>query len=145
MIKKFTGMLPHCAILICNMYIVFFLIDRVNTAMAFIDNDITRGLLAAMCLISIWCAALLMRKKRRRGRALRRFIAGLNLLACIGGLLLIAADYLLPGLLLFNGAPAKIACLAVCLITLLNGAALIGCSRAAIRRAAKKRAAGANA
>jgi len=137
--KWFQGMLPHCAILICNMYIVFFLIDRVNTAMVFIDNDITKGLLAAMCLISIWCSALLMKKKRRRGRGLRRFIAGINMLACVGGLLLIAADYIWLRLLIFNGAPAKIAALAVCLITLLNGAVLIACNRAAVRRLARKR------
>ena len=140
MIKKFTGMLPHCAILICNMYIVFFLIDRVNTAMAFIDNDITKGLLAAMCLISIWCSALLMKKKRRRGRGIRRFIAGLNMLACVGGLLLIAADYIWIKLLIFNGIPAKYAALGVCLMTLLNSIVLIACNRAAMRRLARKNA-----
>lgn len=63
--KKLRGMLPHGAILIANMFIVFFLIDRVNTAMNFIDNGLTKGLLLVMCLI-VLCDALLPEKKTRR-------------------------------------------------------------------------------
>ena len=53
MLKRIERLLPHAAILICNMYIVFFLIDRVNTAMNFIDNGLTKGLLAALCVIGL--------------------------------------------------------------------------------------------
>lgn len=81
MILGFLEMLPHGAILIANMYIVFFLIDRVNTAMCFIDNDITKGLLVIMCLLSVIISASgihhhrraekrrAMKKKRRHSRA----------------------------------------------------------------------------
>ncbi|MBE5772397.1 MAG: hypothetical protein E7337_00505 [Clostridiales bacterium] len=65
MFSKFFGLLPHGAILICNMYIVFYLIDRVNTAMCFIDNDMTKTLLAIMCVISIGVSLTLMRANRR--------------------------------------------------------------------------------
>lgn len=61
--KKLRGMLPHGAILIANMYIVFFLIDRVNTAMNFIDNGLTKGLLLAMCAF-VLLDALLPRPRR---------------------------------------------------------------------------------
>ena len=47
-------MLPHAAILCANMYYVFYGIDRVNRQMNFVDNGLTRAVLAAMCL----CAAL---------------------------------------------------------------------------------------
>lgn len=43
--------IPHAMILIANMYYVFFGIDRVNKAMNFIDNGITKTLLALMCLM----------------------------------------------------------------------------------------------
>lgn len=65
MISNFMGILPHGVILICNMYIVFFLIDRVNTAMCFIDNDLTKALLVIMCAVSMGISVLLIRAQRR--------------------------------------------------------------------------------
>lgn len=50
------------------MYFVFFFIDRVNSAMAFIDNDITKALLFVLCVISIIESVLLIRDDRRRTR-----------------------------------------------------------------------------
>ena len=64
--KKLRAMLPHAAILIANMYIVFFLIDRVNSAMNFIDNGLTKGLLLAMSLIVL--ADVLRRPFKGSGR-----------------------------------------------------------------------------
>ena len=64
--------LPHATIVLCNMYFVFFLIDRVNSAMQFIDNDITKALLLVMCIFSIFNAALLIRDNRRRRMLLER-------------------------------------------------------------------------
>ena len=62
---KIRRMLPHLVILICNMYLVFFLIDRVNTAMNFIDNNLTKGLILALCAAGISNAMYLMRARRR--------------------------------------------------------------------------------
>ena len=59
--EKFKRMLPHAAILICNMYIVFFLIDRVNPAMNFIDNPLTKGLLWILCAAAGCTAWMLIR------------------------------------------------------------------------------------
>ena len=64
--KTIQAALPHLVILICNMYIVFFLIDRVNKAMNFIDNGLTKGLLLALCLIGLGNAGSLSRGSRRR-------------------------------------------------------------------------------
>ena len=72
MISGFLGLLPHGAILICNMYIVFFLIDRVNSAMCFIDNEITKGLLLIMCVISMGTSVSLIISKRREEAAKAR-------------------------------------------------------------------------
>ena len=51
--NKIRRMLPHLVILISNMYLVFFAIDRVNTAMKFIDNGLTKGLLLVLCLAAL--------------------------------------------------------------------------------------------
>lgn len=65
MLNRLRRLLPHAAILICNMYIVFFLIDRVNTAMNFIDNRLTKGLLLALCVISWFNCRTLLRLANR--------------------------------------------------------------------------------
>ena len=63
MIKKFA---PHFLIITSMMYIVFFAIDRVNQAMAFINNDITKYLLFIQCIVTIiFCAAFIISEYRR--------------------------------------------------------------------------------
>ena len=69
-------LLPHAAIILSMMYFVFFFIDRVNSAMSFIDNDITKGLLFLLCVLAIVNAVLLIRddraRERKRQQMLRR-------------------------------------------------------------------------
>ena len=73
MLNKIRRILPHVAILICNMYIVFFLIDRVNSAMNFIDNNLTKGLLLILCAVGLFNfrEVLLMERSARRQSAPR--------------------------------------------------------------------------
>ena len=54
------------------MYIVFFAIDRVNSAMAFIDNDITKTLLLILCVISTVNSSFLILDERRKRAARER-------------------------------------------------------------------------
>ena len=68
MIKRLRSLLPHAAILICNMYVVFYLIDRVNPAMNFIDNRLTKGLLLALCAIALLNARALRRTRKKKRR-----------------------------------------------------------------------------
>lgn len=63
MLRKLT---PHFAIVLAAMYFVFFFIDRVNSSMNFIDNVITKGLMFALGVLSIFHAVLLIRENRRR-------------------------------------------------------------------------------
>lgn len=127
MMKRIFGKLPHCAILIGNMYYVFFGIDRVNTAMAFIDNNITKGLLAIMCAMSIACAVRLLSVHCRIKGA--KLVPMLDIIACIACIMAIAADYIWQKLLLFDADPAKFIALAACLLTLANGVILIRYNR----------------
>lgn len=64
--------LPHVAILLSNMYLVFYVIDRFNRAMAFINNDLTKGLLVGLSLVSIFNSCLLIHDRRERIRAAQR-------------------------------------------------------------------------
>lgn len=51
---KIRGWLPHIVIVLGGMYIVFFFIDKVNAAMAFINNDLTKFLLFVHSILSIY-------------------------------------------------------------------------------------------
>ena len=61
-------LLPHAAIIISAMYFVFFFIDRVNPAMAFINNDMTKIQLCVLCVIAICNAVFVIRYNRAWAR-----------------------------------------------------------------------------
>lgn len=60
--------LPHAAIVLGGMYVVFYCIDRVNTAMGFINNDITKALLLVFCIIGGVNACVIISDDRKRAR-----------------------------------------------------------------------------
>ena len=65
-------LIPHAVIIISAMYVVFFLIDRVNASMAFINNPITKGLLLVLCALATFNAVTLIRSDRRRTRLIEQ-------------------------------------------------------------------------
>ena len=69
MLKRLT---PHAVIILSGMYLVFFLIDRVNRTMNFINNDITKVLLLALCALAVYHAVLMIRANRRAEREAQR-------------------------------------------------------------------------
>lgn len=68
MIAKIKRLLPSAGIVLAGMYIVFYLIDRVNPAMAFINNEITKYLLLALCIVTIAQACMTISETRRLER-----------------------------------------------------------------------------
>lgn len=60
------NVLPHLCIVLSGMLIVLLAIDRVNSAMMFIDHRITKGLMWVLCIASIVNGAqLLMRPVKK--------------------------------------------------------------------------------
>ena len=72
MAKKIRYALYHVNMILAAMYIVFYFIDRVNSAMAFIDNDITKALLLIMSILTIFSSLTFVLAERER---LKRKIA----------------------------------------------------------------------
>ena len=62
-------LLPHAAIVIAGMLIVFFAIDRVNKPMGFMTNEFHKRLTFALALLSIYLAVQSIAAQRRRERA----------------------------------------------------------------------------
>ena len=63
---------PHATIIIAAMYLVFFVIDRFNEPMAFVNNRMTKDLLLAMCAMSVVNAVALIRYDRKEARRRRK-------------------------------------------------------------------------
>ncbi|MGI6173637.1 MAG: hypothetical protein ACOYI8_07000 [Christensenellales bacterium] len=59
--------LAHAAIVLAGMLIVLLVIDNVNSAMQFIDNGITKWLIGILCVLSVYHAALRLRRPKRTG------------------------------------------------------------------------------
>lgn len=66
------SVLAHASIVLSGMLLVLLAIDRVNEAMMFIDNDITKGLLWALCTVSILNAARLLARPKKKKAARKR-------------------------------------------------------------------------
>ena len=61
--------IPHIAIVLAGMLIVFFAIDRVNKPMGFMTNEFHKRVTFALALISIYLAVQAIASQRRRERA----------------------------------------------------------------------------
>ncbi len=62
MVKK---LLPHFCIILSVMFMVFYFIDQVNSAMNFINNDITKTLLLIQCISVIMLSIIVIAQNRR--------------------------------------------------------------------------------
>ncbi|MBR1585806.1 MAG: hypothetical protein IJ662_09720 [Clostridia bacterium] len=48
--SKLHALLCHTTVILALMFLVFLILDQFNPMMNFVDNDISRWLLAALCL-----------------------------------------------------------------------------------------------
>lgn len=144
--NEIRKMPPHAAILIANMYFVLFGIDRVNTAMNFINNGYTKFLLVALlACCALITMDLLARHNRSRGdgKDMKRLIfigAGALLNAALAVILLTDAILGNRGMP-FLSEPVKIVTLLACIANWVNGFRVIKGMRADLRAEQARRAA----
>lgn len=69
---KFAAALPHASIILAAMLIVFFVIDRFNSAMGFLDNDGAKILMLLLSITAIINAIMLIAYQRRAYAAINR-------------------------------------------------------------------------
>ena len=60
--NKFLNLTAHLTVILCLMFTVFLILDQFNPMMNFIDNPISRWLLAALCLSGITQSVLTWKK-----------------------------------------------------------------------------------
>ena len=100
--------LCHVTAIIAVMYLVFYAIDRVNTAMEFINNDITKWLIAAFSVGTVAvCGLAASGSEKPKAKLYTLLIAG-GLLICSGySLALLSVDYANMGGELFSAQGVK--------------------------------------
>ena len=68
-LRLFKKLLPHIAIVISGMLIVFFVIDRFNKPMGFMTNELHKKLTFVLALLAIYFSIQLISLQRRAERA----------------------------------------------------------------------------
>jgi len=63
--RTLAKVLPHISIIIAAMLIVFFVIDRFNSAIGFLDNDGAKTLMLVLSVTAIVNAIMLIAHQRR--------------------------------------------------------------------------------
>ncbi len=116
--NKILGMFPHLCIVISLMLLIFFVTDRFNSAMAFINHAMTKRLLVIELLFCGLCALLLGVGARVYKSKFGILMAILTALLAVIMAVLLLVDHLSPAMLLLTQALAKtvIALLSACSI-----------------------------
>ena len=60
------GLLPHVLIALAIVLLSFFVLDRFNRAMNFINNNITKWMIAVFCVLSVIQAVLFIIDQRKK-------------------------------------------------------------------------------
>lgn len=63
---NFRDIIPHISIVLSMMLVLFFILDKFNSAMAFINNNITKTLLVILCACSFINAIALIAQHRKQ-------------------------------------------------------------------------------
>ena len=71
-LRLIKRLLPHVAIVISGMLIVFFVIDRINKPMGFMSNEFHKRITFVLALLAIYFAVQLITLQRRAERAAYR-------------------------------------------------------------------------
>lgn len=91
--KLFANACAHLSIVWSLMLLTFYITDRYNPAMTFIDHDMTKGLIALLSLTTVICVLSLLLGKGLRHPALRT-VAGIPAgLSAVAALVLLVLDY----------------------------------------------------
>ena len=76
--RIFRKLLPHAGIILALMFITFFIVDKFNGAMNFINNDISKALLLLFALVSIANSCFVIHRPAGAGDAPRRPDGGIS-------------------------------------------------------------------
>ena len=59
-------LVPHMSIILCGVFVVLYVADRLNSNMNFIGSSLSKNLLLLLCIVSLISDIVLIRMNRRR-------------------------------------------------------------------------------
>lgn len=63
--RTLRNLFPHICLILSGVFITFFILDKFNGEMAFINNDASKLMLLLFCLVSIVVSMMLILQRRR--------------------------------------------------------------------------------
>ena len=66
MVYKIKRLTSHTTVILALMFLVFLVLDRFNPMMNFVDNGISRALLALLCLSGVSLGVCVWKCERRK-------------------------------------------------------------------------------
>lgn len=106
-VKYMKEWISHLTLIFAVMLLTFWVTDRFNTAMAFINHDMTKGLMLIFSLCSMAVAIFLLTDRTPYVRKARAVMGIVTLIGGVGLAALLVIDRTSPQLLLFVGDTVK--------------------------------------
>lgn len=72
MMKKLIKVIPHISIILSGMLLTLLVIDRINSAMNFINNDHTKIIILILCLLTVFQSIIQIIAMRRLPKRRKR-------------------------------------------------------------------------
>lgn len=95
-LRRLLLILPHAVIVIALMMLTFSIINKINTAMGFINHPMTEGLLIAFAILTLLADIYLLSYQIAYGRYLLCLIPLPSVLSSIGAILLVLYNHRYP-------------------------------------------------
>ena len=127
--KRLLGIFPHLSLILSLMLLTFYVTDRFNTAMVFINHPMTKELITGLIILDLIVAIRLAFLRSARTYALRTVFSLLTVLTAIGTIALQAYDNIYPASLLFTMDSVKAALCGLAVISAASAVILIICQR----------------
>lgn len=127
--RYLVEILSHLLIIWSVMLLTFWVTDRFNTAMAFINHFMTKGLLWGFALVNLAVVGFLAADRRSPLGSLRKGVGILSTVLSVGMMLFLGIDLAKPALLLFTNDLVKFYLLGFVLCGLFGAVLGIVCRR----------------
>ena len=129
--QRILGIPPHLSLILSLMLLTFYIVDRFNTAMAFINHPMTKNLIGALILFNLLSSVRLALLKDQTTRLARLTDAiGWGLISLVTAGFLIY-DYLYPVQILFTKDSTKLLLCVLAIVSILSAVLAIICQRKA--------------
>lgn len=135
LVRYMKEWISHLTLIFAVMLLTFWVTDRFNTAMAFINHDMTKGLMLAFSLCSLAVAIFLLTDRTPYVRKARAVMGIVTLIGAVGLAALLVIDRMAPEQLLFVGDAVKFTLLGVVLCGIVTSVLGIASRRASAPKA----------